>query len=160
MSENPTTITAQPGTPFIDIVREFNAPPALVFRASTEPELVARWLGPRELEMRVDEYDVRAGGSYRYVHRDDEGNEYGFHGVFHSVSKDEQVIQTFEFEGAPGQVCLESTTYEDLDGRTRVRTHSVFPSVEARDAALASGMEHGINDSMSRLDELLAETGA
>ncbi|MEV0697627.1 SRPBCC family protein [Saccharopolyspora sp. NPDC050389] len=160
MSENPTTITAQPGTPFIEIVRDFDAPPALVFRASTEPELVVRWLGPREVEMRIDEYDVRPGGSYRYVHSDSDGTEYGFRGVFHGVSKDEQIIQTFEFEGAPGQVCLETTTFEDLDGRTRIRTNSVFPSVEARDAALASGMEHGINDSMDRLSEVLAEIGA
>lgn len=156
-SRNATTITAQPGTPFIDIVREFDAPPARVFRASTDPDLIAQWLGPRELEMRVIEYDVRPGGRYRYVHRDADGDEYGFRGVFHTVAENTRVVQTFEFEGAPDQVSLESATYEDLGGRTRLHTHSVFPSVEARDGALAGGMEHGIRDSMDRLEEL---TGA
>jgi uncharacterized protein YndB with AHSA1/START domain len=75
--------------------------------------------------------------------------------VFHSVRPD-RIIQTFEWEGAPGEVCLESVTFEDLGGRTRVVTRSVFPSVAARDAAVASGMEHGINDSMDRLAELVA----
>ncbi|QUQ66542.1 SRPBCC family protein [Kutzneria sp. CA-103260] len=152
---NPTTITAQPGTPFIDIEREFDATPAQVFRAATDPSLVAQWLGPRELEMDIVEYDVRPGGSYRYVNRDADGNEYRFRGVFHTVAKDERVIQTFEFEGAPGQVSLETASYEDLGGRTRLRTHSVFPSVEARDAMLASGMEHGVNDSYDKLAKLV-----
>jgi dihydrofolate reductase/uncharacterized protein YndB with AHSA1/START domain len=151
---HPTTITAQPGTPFIDVVRDFDATPAQVFRASTDPELVAQWLGPRELEMNLIEYQARAGGSYRYVHRDTEGNEYGFRGVFHTVTENEQIIQTFEYDGAPGLVSLESTTYEDLGGHTRLRTHSVFPSVEARDAMIAGGMEHGLTDSMDRLDEI------
>lgn len=152
----PTTVTAEPGTPFIDVVREFDATPAQVYRASSDPELVTRWLGPRDLDMRVIEYDVRPGGSYRYVHIDAAGNEYGFRGVFHTVIPNERVIQTFEFEGAPGFVTLESATYEDLGGRTRLRGHSVFPSVESRDLALASGMEGGMVESMERLEELLA----
>ena len=152
---NPTTITAQPGTPFIDIEREFEATPAQVFHAATDPDLVAQWLGPRELSLDIVEYDARSGGSYRYVNRDADGQEYRFRGVFHSVTKNEQVVQTFEYEGAPGQVSLETATYEDLGGRTRLRTRSVFPSVEARDAMLASGMEHGVNDSYERLAELL-----
>ena len=152
---NPTTITAQPGTPFIDIEREFEATPAQVFHAATDPDLVAQWLGPRELSLDIVEYDARSGGSYRYVNRDADGNEYRFRGVFHAVTKNEQVVQTFEYEGAPGQVSLETATYEDLGGRTRLRTRSVFPSVEARDAMLASGMEHGVNDSYERLAELL-----
>jgi uncharacterized protein YndB with AHSA1/START domain/dihydrofolate reductase len=157
---NPTNITALPGTPFIDVVRDFEATPAQVFRASTDPALVAQWLGPRELEMEVIEYDVRSGGAYRYVHRDTEGNEYRFRGVFHTVTENEQVVQTFEFEGAPGLVSLESMTYEDFGGRTRLRTHAIFPSIEARDAAVASGMEHGIVDSMDRLEALIPATGS
>jgi uncharacterized protein YndB with AHSA1/START domain/dihydrofolate reductase len=152
---NPTTVSAQPGTPFVDVVREFEAPPARVFRASTDPELVARWLGPRDLQMRVIEYDARTGGAYRYVHSDASGNEYGFRGVFHSVVANERIIQTFEYDGAPDIVSVDSSTYEDLGGRTRLSTHTVFPSVEARDTALANGMEHGLVDSMDRLEELL-----
>jgi uncharacterized protein YndB with AHSA1/START domain len=154
MNDNPTTITARPGTPFIDIEREFDATPAQVFRAATDPELVVQWLGPRDIEMEIVEYDVRTGGNYRYIHhRGDE--RYAFRGVFHSVTADECVVQTFEFEGAPGQVCLETATYEDLGGRTRLHTHSVFPSVEARDAMLASGMEGGVLDSYDKLAKLV-----
>jgi len=151
---NPTTITAQPGTPFIDIEREFDATPAQVFHAATDPSLIVQWLGPRDLEMEIVEFDVRPGGSYRYVHRRAD-EAYAFRGVFHTVTQDRQVVQTFEFEGAPGQVSLETATYEDLGGRTRLHTHSVFPSVEARDAMLAGGMEHGVIDSYDKLAELL-----
>lgn len=159
MSRNPTTLTAEPGTPFIDVVREFEATPAQVFRVSTDPELVARWLGPRDIGMRVLEYDARTGGSYRYVHIDADGTEYHFRGVFHRVISAERIIQTFEYEGWPDSVSVDTTTYEDLGGRTRLRTHTVFPSVEARDSALESGMERGIVDSMDRLEELV-EAGA
>jgi uncharacterized protein YndB with AHSA1/START domain len=150
-----TTITAQPGTPFIDIEREFNAPPALVHRAWTEADLVAQWLHPRNLKMGVFDYDARDGGGYRYVHIDNDGQEYVFRGVFHTVSP-ERIIQTFEFAGWPGQVSIETTTFEDLgDGRTRVRSHAVYPSVEARDGMVESGMERGVRDSYEQLDELL-----
>ena len=152
---NPTTVSARPGTPFIHVVREFDAPPERVFRASTDPGLVARWLGPHGYEMRIIEYDARTGGAYRYVHRDTSGGEYGFRGVFHTVVPNERIIQTFEYEGAPDVVSVDSSTYEDLGGRTRLSTRTVFPSVEARDTALASGMERGIVESMERLDELL-----
>lgn len=157
--QNPTTITAQPGTPFVDLVREFDATPEQVFRAATDPAFVAQWLGPRELEMIVEEYDVRSGGRYRYIHRSSDGDEFAFRGVFHSVEPGKRVIQTFEWEGAPGEVSLETATYEDLGGRTRLHTHSVFPSVETRDAMIEHGMEHGVRDSMDRLAELVAARG-
>ncbi|ASO21739.1 uncharacterized protein YndB with AHSA1/START domain/dihydrofolate reductase [Actinoalloteichus hoggarensis] len=163
-SSEPTTISAEPGSPFIDVVREFRATPARVFRAtparvfraSTESELVARWLGPRELDLRVEEYDARPAGAYRYVHRDTTGQEYAFRGVFHTVTANTRIVKTFEFDGAPGQVSLETTELEDLGGRTRLRTRSVFPSVQARDAAIEAGMEHGVRDSMDRLAEALS----
>nr|WP_082534690.1 SRPBCC domain-containing protein [Nonomuraea pusilla] len=154
MSENPTTITAQPGSPFIEVVRDFDATPAQLFRAYTDPELVTRWLGPRGIEMRLIEHDARPGGTYRYAHRDREGDEHVFHGVFHTVTPGERIVQTFEHDGAPDVVSLDSATFEDLGGRTRLRTRSVFPSVEARDAMIAGGMERGVLDSMDRLDEL------
>lgn len=157
-THNPTEITAQPGTPFLDVVREFEAPPALVFRAHVDPELVVQWLGPRSRSMRIDEWDACSGGSYRYVHYTD-GDDFDarFHGVFHSVKPDVLLVQTFEFEGMPDHVALDTTSFDDLgDGRTRIHIHSVFPSIEARDMAVASGMNVGITDSMERLDELLA----
>jgi uncharacterized protein YndB with AHSA1/START domain len=158
VSPNPTHISAPDGTPFIEVVREFDAPVALVFRASTDPDLVAGGVGARKLTMRVVEFDAQAGGRYRYVHTAPDGGEYSFRGVFHTVTEP-LMIQTFEFEGAPGSVSLETRTLDDLAGRTRMRQNAVFPSVEARDAALAAGMEHGIKDSMDRLAELLG-TGA
>ncbi|MGW4393984.1 SRPBCC domain-containing protein [Amycolatopsis nivea] len=151
---NPTTITAQPGSPFVEVVREFDATPAQLFRAYTDPDLITRWLGPRDVEMRLLEFDAHSGGAYRYVHVGADGSEHVFRGVFHAVERAERIIQTFEYEGAPGQVSLETLTFEDLDGRTRLRARSVFPSVETRDAMVASGMERGIRDSMDRLGEL------
>lgn len=157
MNTSPTTIEAPAGTPFVSVTREFDATPAQLFRVQTDPELITQWLGPRGLEMTIDEYDVRTGGRYRYIHKGDDGTEYAFRGVFHTVQQDTVVIQTFEWEGAPNQVCLEYATYEKTETGVRLHTQSVFPSVEARDAMVASGMEYGINDSMDRLAELLAK---
>ena len=151
-----TQIQAEPGVPFIDVSREFDAPRDLLFRAFTDPDLLVQWLGPRKYEMVIDTYDVRAGGTWRYLHRDDDGNEYGFHGVFHGDPSPDGMVQTFEFEGAPGHVSLDKLVLEERDGRTVVRTHSVYQSVEARDAMVESGMAEGMNDGFDRLDDLLA----
>lgn len=151
-----TTITAPAGQPFIDIEREFDAPRELVHRAYLDPELVKQWLGPRQYEMEIDQWDPRAGGAYRYVHRGDQG-EYGFHGVFHSFDMD-NMVQTFEFEGAPGHVSLDTQVLEDLgNGRTRVKSHSIYMSVADRDAMVEAGMGSGVEDGFNRLDELLAK---
>ncbi|HEV7127929.1 MAG TPA: SRPBCC family protein [Ktedonobacterales bacterium] len=150
-----TQITAEPGIPQIVITREFNAPRELLFRAHTDPALLEQWLGPRHMTMIVDHFDVRDGGTWRYTHRDAEGHEASFHGVYHGTPSVDGIVQTFEFEGVPGHVSLETLTFEDLNGRTVLRTNGVFQSVADRDAAVESGMESGINDSMARLDELL-----
>lgn len=151
-----TEVTAEPGVPFVDISREFDAPRELLYRAWTEPELLVQWLGPRRLTMIVDEYDVRDGGRWRYVHRDEDGTDYGFHGVFHGTPSVDGMVQTFEFEGAPGHVSLDALTFEERGGRTLVRTHSVFQSVEDRDAMIAAGMEGGLDEGFERLDAVLA----
>ena len=105
-----------------------------------------RWLGPRELTLTVDHWDAHDGGTWRYVNTDAEGATYGFHGVFHGDPTPQTVVQTFEYEGTPGQVALLTTTFAEHDGTTLVRTVSAFQSVEDRDAMIDSGMEHGIND--------------
>jgi uncharacterized protein YndB with AHSA1/START domain len=151
-----TEITAEPGSPLIVITREFDAPRDLVFRAYTDPDLVVQWLGPRELTTRVDVFDPRDGGRWRYVQTDPQGNEYGFHGVFHGTPSPDAIVQTFEFEGVPGHVALETATLTERDGRTLVRRVSSFQSVEDRDGMVASGMERGVHDSDERLTELLA----
>ena len=156
-TKNQTEIKAEPGKQELFITREFEAPRELVFRAFTDPELIVRWLGPRELKMRIDQFDCRSGGAYRYIHTDPAGNDYGFHGVIHDVTAPERIIQTFEFEGLPesGHVTLETTRFEALPGnRTKVTVQSVFQSVTDRDGMLQSGMERGVNDSHLRLDEL------
>ncbi|MBM7775720.1 uncharacterized protein YndB with AHSA1/START domain [Actinokineospora baliensis] len=155
-----TVITAEPGSPYVEITREFDAPAELVFRAYTDPDLVARWLGPRRLTMKVDHWDLRHGGGYRYTHIDPAGGEYHFRGTFHGTpSVADGFVQTFEFEGAPGQVALERVTFTEVDGKTTVHGLSVGFSVESRDEFLASGMEHGVRDSYERLAELLVTLG-
>ena len=150
-----TQISAPAGVPFIDIEREFKAPPDLLYRAYSEPDLVKQWLGPRKYEMVIEKWDLRDGGSYRYIHRDDAGNAFGFHGVFHSTAPD-NMVQTFEFEGMPGHVSLDKLSLEELgDGRTLVRTRSVFQSVEDRDGMVQAGMGDGVNEGYDRLEELL-----
>jgi uncharacterized protein YndB with AHSA1/START domain len=151
-----TRIDAPAGVPFIDITREFDAPRDLVFRAYTDPDLLVQWLGPRRYTMTIDTYEPRDGGRWRYMHSDADGNAWGFHGVFHGEQTPDGMLQTFEFEGAPGHVALESLTFEERDGKTTARTHSVYQSVEARDAMVESGMEGGVNDGFDRLDDLLA----
>jgi uncharacterized protein YndB with AHSA1/START domain len=155
-----TQITAEPGIPQILISREFDAPRDLVFRAYTDPVLLLQWLGPRDLTMAIDQYDVRDGGKWRYVSTDAEGNEYGFHGVFHGTPSPDCIAATFEFEGVPGHVSLDTYTFEEQDGRTQVRSVSSFQSVEDRDGMVGSGMERGVHDSHERLTELLARLQA
>lgn len=160
MTTAATRLVAEPGSPLVSLEREVAAPRELVFRAHTEPALLAQWLGPRRLTMRVDEMDVRHGGAWRYVSIDIDGTEYGFHGVFHGTPSPDRITQTFEFEGAPGHVSLDTLVLEDRGGRTLIRTTSVHQSVEARDAMIASGMEGGVVEGFERLDDLLASLGA
>jgi len=155
---NPTRITAEPGKQELIIVREFDAPRDLVFLAHTDPKLYEQWIGPRGYTTRIEAFEARSGGNWRYVQKDKDGSEYGFHGVFHDVTPPERIIQTFEYEGLPesGHVVLEEGRFEELPGnRTRFTGRSVFLSVEDRDGMVQSGMEEGLKDSFLRLDELL-----
>lgn len=155
---NQLTLTAPDGVPFVEFERIFDAPVAAVFEAHRDPDLLKQWMGPHGYEMVIEEYDFRPGGSYRYLHRNPEGEEYAFRGVFHAVRDNEMAIQTFEFEGFPDVVSLEHLNLEDLgDGRTRLRARSVFPSMEARDGMVESGMEQGMAEGYDRLEQL---TGA
>jgi uncharacterized protein YndB with AHSA1/START domain len=150
-----TQIVSDPDVPLVRIVREFDAPPEKVFRAHTDPELVVQWLGPRGLEMTIDHYDCRTGGSYRYLHRQGD-EEYGFHGCFHEVRPAEVIVQTFTFEGMPDGVALERLVLEDLGGgRSRLTASSLCDSFADRDAMLASGMDVGVNEGYEKLDEIL-----
>lgn len=155
---NETKLIAEPGSQMLKIEREFDAPRELVFEAFTDEELFRQWMGPRRLELRVEKFQPYEGGSYRYVNIDDKGNEYVFCGVCHEMTAPERIVQTFEFLGLPerGHVTLETATFVELpEGRTKLLLESVFRSVADRDGMLQSGMEEGMNDSYSRLTELL-----
>jgi uncharacterized protein YndB with AHSA1/START domain len=157
MSKNRTTITAEPGKQELFVTREFDAPRELVFRAHTDPDLFVQWLGPHGLTTNLETFEPVSGGRWRFVQKDAEGNEFGFHGVFHEVSP-EQIIQTFEFEGLPesGHVVLETLLLEELpNGRTRLTTQSVYRSVADRDGMVQAGMETGVVEGYKRLDQIL-----
>jgi uncharacterized protein YndB with AHSA1/START domain len=151
-----TTIDVPPGLPVVEILREFDAPPELVYRAHVEPDLAMAWMGPRDITSRVEHWDARTGGSWRYVSSRGE-DEFGFYGSFHELRPGERIVQTFTYEGMPDSVSLEVLTLDALDGgRTRLRAVSVVESVEDRDAFVAGGMETGIIEGYEQLDELLA----
>ena len=151
------TIEADPDVPIIRMTRDFAAKPEQLFRAHTDPDLFARWIGPDAIDTRIEHWDARTGGSWRYAMSHD-GMEFGFHGTFHEVRPD-RIVQTFTFEGEPDGVALETLWFEDLgDGRTRLRTQSLVDSFEGRDAWLSSGMETGINEGYAKLDTMLADS--
>ena len=158
-SKNQTTITAESGKQEVFITREFDAPRENVFKAHADPQLLQQWLGPGNRLMKIDVYDSRSGGSYRYMILDDHGKEIAaFNGAIHEVTAPERIIQTFEYEGLPerGHVTLDTTTFEELpNGRTKMTIHSVCRSVSDRDAMMQSGMETGINEGFAKLDAML-----
>ena len=146
--------------PFVDAEREFDFPAAAVFGAHSDPEVFRRWIGPRGESTRIDEFDCRPGGTYRFVQQGNDGREHAFRGVFHTVRENAFVLQTFEYEGYPDIVTLEFSTFEDLPGgRSRLTGRSVYPSVEARAKFLADGMEAGIAAGYEQLDEMLGDAG-
>jgi len=160
MTNNDTTTTtrieADSTLPIIRMSREFAATPEQLFRAHTDPELFARWVGPDGMDVTVDVWDARSGGSWRY-HAGREGEEYGFHGSFHEVRPD-RLVQTFSYDGEPDGVALETLTFTDLgNGRTRLEAQSLCDTFEGRDAWLASGMEVGVEQGYAKLDRLLED---
>lgn len=140
----------------IVMTRVFDAPHELVFKAHTDPSLVPQWWGQRGNVTIVDKMDVRPGGAWRFVQRQSDGIEYGFHGEYREIVSPELLVNTFEFEGMPGHVVVDTAVFEALpDGKTRLTVTSLFASVEDRDGMLASGMEGGANETWDRLAELL-----
>jgi uncharacterized protein YndB with AHSA1/START domain len=154
-TKHETTINAPEGLPLVEIIREFDVPPEKVYRAHVDPDLAMTWMGPRDITSRVDHWDARSGGSWRYVSGRGE-EEFAFYGSFHELRPPERIVQTFTYEGFPDAVSLEILTLEPLaGGRTRLRAVSVVDTVEGRDAFVASGMESGVIQGYEQLDELL-----
>jgi uncharacterized protein YndB with AHSA1/START domain len=151
-----TTVAADPTLPIIRITRDFQATPERLLRAHTDPELFAQWIGPDTMHTRIDHWDARTGGSFRFLSIRD-GVEFGFRGCFHEIRPD-RIVQTFTFEGEPDGVALETLWFSDLgNGRTRLHTQSLVNSFEARDAWLKSGMEIGVEEGYTKLERMLAD---
>jgi len=150
-----TDYVIEPGKQEIIITRDFDAPRELVFKAFTDPKLVSQWLGPREYSTTVDKMEARPGGLWRFVQRNEKGDEFAFHGVHHDVVAPERIVATFEFEGVPGHVLLQTVTFEPLGQKTRLHEQLLFQSVADRDGMVASGMQRGSDDSMDRMAEVL-----
>lgn len=159
---NKTVVTAEPGKQELFITREFDAPRELVFRAHVDPELYVQWVGPRDLTMTIQKFEMVNGGSYRYTHERD-GHTYAFFGVTHEVKAPERIIGTFEFDGLPerGHVIMGKTIFEELPkNRSRVVHQSVFFSIQDRDGMVQSGMELGVTEGYEKLDVLLENESA
>lgn len=156
--KNPTKLTVEPGKQELFIEREFDAPKALVFQTFNEPELIAQWLHPDNMDIQIEKYDGKTGGAYRFLNTDTSGQTYAFNGTLHEVTAPERIIRTFEFEGLPepGHVVLEFLTFEAMPGnRTKILIQSVFKSVADRDGMVQSGMESGMNEGFAKLEKLL-----
>lgn len=156
-----THITADPGVPLIIITRRFDAPRDLVYRAYTEPELLALWLAGCDATMTIERYELRDGGRWRYLTHAPDGVVHAFHGVFHGTPSPDGIVQTFEYEGGPGQVSLDTYTFDELGGAwTEVRSVSCFQSVENRDRVVEQGAELGARNSAEQLARVLAKLQA
>jgi uncharacterized protein YndB with AHSA1/START domain len=151
-----THIMAEPGVPQILVSREFDASPELLFRAHTEPNLLVQWLAPPWSTMTIDRLDLRNSGIWRYVHWDADDNPYAFRGVFHGTPSPDGIVQTCEFEGMPGHVWLETTTFTEHGGKTLLSRNTVFQTVVDRDRRLDSGLADAADASLDQLDDLLA----
>jgi len=153
-----TQIEVPDDLPIVRTVREFDAPPAKVFRAHIDPELFVQWVGPHALAGEVSTWDARTGGEYRYAMKEpDGGDEHWFRGCFHELRDGERLVQTFCYEPWPDGVVLETLVFEALDGgRCRLTSTSLSGSFEERDALVASGMEQGVQEGFEKLDRLLA----
>lgn len=151
-----TQITAEPAVPQLLVTSEFAAPRDLLFRAYTDPGLLVQWLGPRGLTLTVDHIDPRPGGTWCYIGLDAGGGRRCFRGVFHDTPSPDGIVQTVEFDGMPGHVWLDTVTFTERENTTLVARNTVYQTVQDRDRVLRCDMAEDINESMDRLEELLA----
>jgi uncharacterized protein YndB with AHSA1/START domain len=161
--KNQTTMHLE-GDREIVIRRAFNGPPHIVFDAWTRPEHVRRWWAPtsHRVALASCEAEVRVGGRYRYVLRHQSGNEMAFSGVYREITPPSRVVYTEVFEPTAAgadpneEGVVVTVTFDEVDGKTQVVSRSMCPSKEVRDLIIASGMEHGVRETMDQLDELVA----
>jgi uncharacterized protein YndB with AHSA1/START domain len=153
-SGNKFTVTT-PTESEIVMTRVFDAPRDLVFEAHTSCEHMSHWWGPRKYEIASCDVDFRPGGGWRIVHRGPEGDEYVFHGEFREIVRPERITWTFEWEGMPGHVSVQTVVFEEHDGKTTLTASAGYDTVEERDANLESGMLDGAAETYDRLEEYL-----
>jgi uncharacterized protein YndB with AHSA1/START domain len=153
---NTTTLTL-PSDREIVITRVFNAPRQLVFEAWSKPEHLAQWWGLRSLAMAVCEVDFRVGGTWRFVVRGPDGNEFGFRGEYREIVPPERLVYTDSFDGMPGHESLVTLSFDEQDSKTMLTMLSRYSSVEDRDGHIKSGMEPGMRETLDRLAEYLAK---
>jgi len=154
MGDNKLTVTT-PSDREIRMTRVFDAPRDLVFEAHSSCEHLSNWWGPRKYAFASCEVDFRPGGKWRIVHEAEGEENQGFRGEYREIVPPERITWTFEWEGLPGHVSVETLTLEEHDGKTTLTSTSVYDTVEDRDGMLESGMESGAAESMDRLDEYL-----
>jgi uncharacterized protein YndB with AHSA1/START domain len=155
-TDSSTMTVTKRGDREIFMTREFDAPRELVFKAITDPKLIPNWWGPRKYATIVDKMDVRPGGAWRFINRGPEG-DHGFKGEYREIVPPERIVQTFEWEGLPGHVSVETLILEDIGGKTRMTATSVFDTKEDRDGMFESGAESGARETWDRLTEVLAD---
>lgn len=156
---NETALTT-PGEREIVTERVFDAPRERVWAAFTDPALIARWWGRSSTATVIDRQELAPGGAWRFVENNADGSQAAFRGVYREVVAPERLVYTFEYEGMPGHVLVDTAKFDDLGKRTRLTIHSLFHTTEERDGMISAGMEVGLNEGYEALDELLAELGA
>ena len=143
----------------IRIERFFQAKRERVWKAMTDPSQLAQWWG-RGNKVVVEKYELVRGGHWRFVEHPADGGAYGFEGRFAEIEPQSKIVQTFEYDGTPGHVALETMTLEDLGDRTKLVVHSIFMTKADLDGMMESGMETGMNQSYEALDRLLERADA
>ncbi|NLF51939.1 MAG: ATPase [Leptolinea sp.] len=150
------SMKAEPHSHEIVTTCVIDAPRDLVFNAFVDAGLVERWWGPKDLRTVVDTLDPWPGGKWRFLLNDSKGNEYAFSGVYHSIQEPERIVQTFENEGKPGRVILDTICFEEMTDRTLITDRTIFQSIADRDAVLEGNREAGTSESMEALSEMIA----
>ncbi len=137
--------------------REFDAPRELVFDAFSKPEHVAHWWGQQGSTMPICEMDFRPGGAWRFVEQAADGNQYGFRGEYREIVRPDRIVWTFEYEGLPGHISVDSLVFEEIEHgqRTRITSTTVFDSLADRDGMIQSGMAQGASESYERMANYL-----
>jgi uncharacterized protein YndB with AHSA1/START domain len=152
-----TAVVTLPSDTQILVTREFDAPPHLVYRAWTTPDLLKRWWSARRGEMTVADVDLRVGGTWRYAMITPDGREVAFHGEYLEIVPGERIVSTEVYEGAPHAPATSTATFTEVDGRTTLTLLIDHERREHRDAHIESGMEDGLQDALTDLEQVSVE---